>query len=1193
MLSVLLVVLLGGAASVRDVPQSRDTLTERVAGIVQDSSGKPVPAATVVITRGPDRFVVRTVADSSGRFGVVFQPGTGDYLVYASAGLAGTVRRRVRRGDEGIGVPVVLVLRPSVTTLGRVVVAATRPRPPRAGSSLEPDPGAATSSVEGLGGWLGTVRPGSVSEQFATTPGVLASDGSLAIAGLASQGHQSTLNGSEVGVGALPALARTRLRLATSTVDPAQGGFSGAQVAIELSPGSNIAHRELSLQALPPVPFGDNAVSAYMIRGPRDELSVNGAADGALAYDRLYFSTAAQLTIGQRSTSLDSSEPAWKETLGRLDAVLGDLPAPLRVGRADDRSFALSGAARIDRTPRGDHALQLSALGRIARSSDFGNALSTAGRTLAMDESSAALQSSYATYFGGMLNELRGALSLSRSAQAPRSLMPEGRVGLDADVDAGTAGSLLIGGTGSGRALQERASAELVNETSAYLHGTAHRIKASAGVRFNGERREALANTFGTFTYGDLADLDANRPSSYTRSLTPRTGGVSTTSAFLAMSDNWRLGPTARVLYGLRVDLRESPGDPAVASAGRSAAGGQPLMRADVSPRIGFTWTYRSPSRAEPPVRSGALGTFSSRSHGTVRGSFGRYVGAPSTDALIQAETFSRARQARMRCLGAAAPAPDWVALLRGSPAEPYSCLGSGGLIDSSGAEYHVAGHPAGADSWRATLGWGSAGAGLALNVDGTVSLSRRIMALGLTAPPRTPQFTSWPDDRPVYVRRDDIDPASGLLVPAGTSAARSLSYTYAELGAGRGAQLTVAVSPLVAKVSSRHWSIAYTLARSTVAAHGLEYPGAAGSPAGETVPASFDVRHTIVGQIGTVTASGYTVVMMSRAQSGTPFTPIVAGDVDGDGVTGDRAYIPTRASAGDGSLGAAVSSVIASTTNAGRACIRQAEGTIAGINRCRAPWSFNSTLVLRTPPGVNPRLPFGERVTATLYADNVVSFMDRLVNGRRLEGWGGSSDLDPVLLRVAGFEPATGSFTYRPNPAFGRARGTSPSSQYRVGISISVDLSQPATAQALQRFLSPGRGLNPGPRLSADTIAARFGRTVSDVYQLALEQGDSLLLTREQFDSLSRWHEEYRSSVASIWSALGRRLAVLESDYDAREVLALTESVTDDAWGVAQDHARRIYRSLDPLQQTLVPALLRTLATSDRRVRVRVTTAW
>ena len=58
------------------------------------------------------------------------------------------------------------------------------------------------------------------------------------------------------------------------------------------------------------------------------------------------------------------------------------------------------------------------------------------------------------------------------------------------------------------------------------------------------------------------------------------------------------------------------------------------------------------------------------------------------------------------------------------------------------------------------------------------------------------------------------------------------------------------------------------------------------------------DVRHQFVLQAG-YTANLFTVTMFGRLQSGLPYTPMVSGDVNGDGFANDRAFIydPSRSS--------------------------------------------------------------------------------------------------------------------------------------------------------------------------------------------------------------------------------------------------------------------------------------------------------
>ena len=72
-----------------------------VRGRVIDDSARVVIGAAVNITRGPDRLVLSTITDSTGRYSLRFEPGTGDYLVHVSYAGFRPARRRVERvGNE-------------------------------------------------------------------------------------------------------------------------------------------------------------------------------------------------------------------------------------------------------------------------------------------------------------------------------------------------------------------------------------------------------------------------------------------------------------------------------------------------------------------------------------------------------------------------------------------------------------------------------------------------------------------------------------------------------------------------------------------------------------------------------------------------------------------------------------------------------------------------------------------------------------------------------------------------------------------------------------------------------------------------------------------------------------------------------------------------------------------------------------
>jgi hypothetical protein len=76
---------------------------ETVRGRVVGDSARPIPGASVIVVRGPDRLTQQATADSAGRFSVRFAEGTGDYLVTVSAPGYRTARRRVQRqGSEQV-----------------------------------------------------------------------------------------------------------------------------------------------------------------------------------------------------------------------------------------------------------------------------------------------------------------------------------------------------------------------------------------------------------------------------------------------------------------------------------------------------------------------------------------------------------------------------------------------------------------------------------------------------------------------------------------------------------------------------------------------------------------------------------------------------------------------------------------------------------------------------------------------------------------------------------------------------------------------------------------------------------------------------------------------------------------------------------------------------------------------------------
>jgi hypothetical protein len=108
---------------------------------------------------------------------------------------------------------------------------------------------------------------------------------------------------------------------------------------------------------------------------------------------------------------------------------------------------------------------------------------------------------------------------------------------------------------------------------------------------------------------------------------------------------------------------------------------------------------------------------------------------------------------------------------------------------------------------------------------------------------------------------------------------------------------------------------------------------------------------------------------MFARAQSGLPFTPLVQGDVNGDGRGGDRAFVPDAAREPDAATAAQLQALLASGAEGARACLTAYAGRVAARNGCRGPWT--QTLNLQWRPPIPRR--WASRLTTNVYLQNVL----------------------------------------------------------------------------------------------------------------------------------------------------------------------------------------------------------------------------
>src|SRR5207253_731752 len=122
----------------------------------------------------------------------------------------------------------------------------------------------------------------------------------------------------------------------------------------------------------------------------------------------------------------------------------------------------------------------------------------------------------------------------------------------------------------------------------------AHRVKLTGDLRRDGSRQDARGNTLGTFSYNSIADLDANRPASFTRTLNAPTRLAGAWNGFVALGDLWRLSDAVQLRYGARVEGNVFTDPPAYNPAVDAAFGARTDHAPNtvhVSPRFGLNWT--------------------------------------------------------------------------------------------------------------------------------------------------------------------------------------------------------------------------------------------------------------------------------------------------------------------------------------------------------------------------------------------------------------------------------------------------------------------------------------------------------------------------------------------------------------------------------------------------------------------------
>jgi hypothetical protein len=1196
----------GNAVLVRRLPKptqriDADTITGKVTG----DSGRAIAGALVRATMAPNRELFEAHTNVAGEYQLVIANGTGDYLVHISLPAQPgwkAVRKRVTRvqASQRLFVVDAVLKAPPAQALEQVTVVAARPKPQRSEPAMgTPDVGGAQADVGGVFAALSPTLSGNITASALTLPGVTATSDGFSVLGVSGAQNRVTLNGMTFGGAGVPRDARTYTTVTTSTYDPARGWFGGAEARVTIQPGNFLHSWRSSLVAdHPAVQSGGRTATQLGSKYQNVVAGVGG--DGLLFNDRLSYSVGLQASqrtsdlatiVGDDADALQHAGVSL-ETASQFRQQLRQLAIPALPRAGETTPWQRSGSviARLNTPPYNMKTRQpaRTSFGVIVAAAVDGSGGPTdilatpasAGTHRAASGSMQLLYSKYLTPF--VLQNITVAANQGVRRQSAGLLLPRASVLTSSHFEDGSSGQAILsfGGNGVDVRSQER-TIEIASETRFYPSGRPrHQVKINGDVRVDAMTREAAANALGSFSYNSLADLAAGQPSRFTRTLSNSQASARALNAFISIGDAWRLSTAARVQYGLRIEGNRFLEAPTANSALRSALrvdNSYAPSRLHVSPRLGFSWYF-----ADHPSYGGLMmngyGIYPTPPVGVLRGGIGEFRSLIPASLLADASvnTGLAGGAQHVACVGDAVPTPDWAGWLSGETALPSNCVDATpvGLQDAGPAVSLVSRRYEAPRSWRGNLSWTSAVGQFTVFAEGVYSLNLNQTGVLDRNWAAASRFTLPDDGRAVFVPATAIAPTGALV----TSAAR----VSPQFGAVRelvsdlrstAAQATLSVvSHSLALFGSRQTaSLAYTLRSVRSEERGFD-----GTTAGNPMMrmwgrSPLDIRHSFVLQFGYGATWG-NLTLAGLFASGRPFTPRVGADINGDGLVNDRAFVPDPMRTVDTTLRSELTALLANAPSAVRRCLERQRSAIVARNGCDGPWTAD----LNARIGLNA-WKLGERWrpwSVSIFITNPLGGLDAALHGSKLRGWGSSAVPDPTLYRVVGFDASSRQFRYQVNPRFADTRPSVSTvrSPFRVTLDIQRSLGPSAPLQQLNRLLRPGRS-QPGTKLSAEQLVARYRRSVLDPYARILEESDSLLLRPTQIAQLHVAQAAYTARVDSMWNELAGRLAALPDQFEGKAALVLQETTIDRIWDVGRvDTQATLPSILDAIQLKLLP---------------------
>jgi hypothetical protein len=1178
-------------------PTAAQQSTRVVVSVSETRGGRPLPA-TVILTIAPTTESIVREADSSGTatFLLVGDQRTGEYIISASALGYRPGRQRLTAPASDSVYAVRLTLTSDTSQIAVVRVQASVPRAPR---TFGVDPSVADGQNRRPDGVLNAVEPsqlGTLEALASTLPGLTRADGGISAFGLGATGTTVTVNGMQQGVTTLPRDLAVATMVLTSPWDVTRGAFSGALVSHTIQSGSNI-HRRRGRLAV----NGRYSELAQSQVSPGDRLAGSAVlslgGSGAWLQDRGFYNYGFQFTQrSYQSLALAGARPMElarlglsTETVRAVNGALSERGVPqsngISVGGRDVRQLTfiqrLDLSARAIRGAGPPPALSLVYGGGVGDVGGIGASLANTKSTAStFSAANAFMQLTLAANSGSqaqVAHQTTLGVHANYERLSPTLGLPSGLLRTTSRLDDSrqVSSQVQFGGSALARERTEKRSVDLVHQSTWLLRGlSALPTKAMAQLRLDDGWTDASAPSAGQFEYLSTEAFRNGTAAAYSQTLGGDRVSSRLVSSALALSTAWE-AQRLSLIGGLRMDAAQEIASSSSRRTSAFAVG--PLRTIGLSPRVGFTF-YPKAQRG-PALYSNAVSS-SYRTGPHLRGGIGVFRAAPSFSDVLRYSggTGQGNTTTGIRCVGAAAPPYQWSSEIANPM--PDACVPTVGTLAERwvdrrllSAQYQPS------EAVRSSLGWTSTFAGHYLALDVTRSDNRHLSGTRDLLSPLHPVFLLQNEGRrPVFVHEEAIDQSSGRIVRPpnstneGTAADRQLDARLR--GQVHSASLFV-IPRLPLKFGQV--SVAYVASRARRQYRGFD-GATAFSPA--DVEWANDARtpqHAVVVQGARLFRRGDVgISFSSRIASGERYSPLVEGDINGDGQIGDRAFIPGPTNGTDVALREAFGRFLQKSPANIRACLEKSVGAVAQRNSCIGPWTLSSNLaiVISRWPGLH------QRAQVTVNVSNPLALLLPSGGTRSRLVSGGSAVVDQMLFRVTGFRQQGQQFSYELNENFGRTLAAVGSHDpLRLTIDVRLDLAPSADLQRLKLAVRAASGR--GGSVSADTIKIRYRENVFEgLYTSLVRLADSLALSRAQIEAFQERDRIVRARIDSIYGTLAQELSVPEGRADLRAAAKRAVAADDAAWGVIYAESSQLRRLLSDGQIRRLPSAARSMVT-------------